>query len=374
MKKSVAFVLVISLLISLCACGSMQSTGLEKSTSAASSGGSASVKELGSDKAGRDGYREDKNKVISYGTISFQLPDYYGAGIQSDDKQYTYYYIGDAGKLPFLMLCTIEAHNTVDGEVAASFFTSAFNSMNGNQVGDVDKFNVDGMNAFSAYGEGEVSGNSVEVLYVLVWDENVGEAYIFGFTQASDSLTNYFLDGKEIVKSVVRESPTDISAVYNGSLVEGTIPGKSGFTVEATYPDGSVFTISDFEVNSEPLVAGETNHVLLTWNGGEMQVDIAGITQEMLNALDTAESYNALMPFSKKGLYDQLVDAEGFTNEAAQYAVDNVDADWCENALEQAKGYYEEMAMSKQGVYKQLISSAEGYTEEEAQYAIDNLD
>ena len=32
------------------------------------------------------------------------------------------------------------------------------------------------------------------------------------------------------------------------------------------------------------------------------------------------------------------------------------------------------MSMSKQGVYNQLISDVEGFTEEEAQYAIDNLE
>ena len=81
------------------------------------------------------------------------------------------------------------------------------------------------------------------------------------------------------------------------------------------------------------------------------------------------------MHMSKKGIYNQLTsEVEGFTDEAAQYAIDNVNADWKANALAKAKDYQESMSMSKQGVYNQLTSEIEGFTEEEAQYAIDNLE
>lgn len=54
--------------------------------------------------------------------------------------------------------------------------------------------------------------------------------------------------------------------------------------------------------------------------------------------------------------------------------MDNVDADWKFNALQKAKVYYEEMAMSKDAVYEQLISDyGEQFTQEQAQYAVDNL-
>ena len=44
------------------------------------------------------------------------------------------------------------------------------------------------------------------------------------------------------------------------------------------------------------------------------------------------------------------------------------------NALKKAESYSNTMHMSKQGIYKQLTSSVEGFTKEAAQYAIDNLD
>lgn len=100
------------------------------------------------------------------------------------------------------------------------------------------------------------------------------------------------------------------------------------------------------------------------------------VPAEYSNALKQAGQYSNLMHMSKQGIYDQLVSEYGgqFSAEAAQYAVDNVQADWNANALESAKSYSDTMHMSKQGIYDQLISDyGEKFTAEEAQYAVDNL-
>ena len=98
-------------------------------------------------------------------------------------------------------------------------------------------------------------------------------------------------------------------------------------------------------------------------------------TTEDKNALKKAESYSNIMHMSKQGIYRQLISSfEGFSQESAQYAIDNIKVDWNKNALEKAKSYRNTMNMSKNAVYNQLISSAEGFTREEAQYAIDHLD
>lgn len=97
---------------------------------------------------------------------------------------------------------------------------------------------------------------------------------------------------------------------------------------------------------------------------------------EYRNALRSAEMYLSTMPFSKRGLYDQLTSeyGEGFEPDAAQYAVDNVEVDWNEQALKSARTYQDTMAMSKSAIYDQLVSEAgEQYTPEQAQYAVDNL-
>ena len=79
---------------------------------------------------------------------------------------------------------------------------------------------------------------------------------------------------------------------------------------------------------------------------------------------------------SKAAVYNQLTSELGgqFSAEAAQYAVDNVEADWKENALKKAKSYQETMSMSPSAIYDQLVSEyGEQFTAEEAQYAVDNL-
>ncbi len=101
------------------------------------------------------------------------------------------------------------------------------------------------------------------------------------------------------------------------------------------------------------------------------------VPAEYRNAIKKAEVYSSMMYMSKAGIYDQLTSEYGdrFDTEAAQYAVENMTADWKSNALEKAKDYSSTMHMSKRGVYDQLISEyGEKFTEEEAQYAIDHLE
>ena len=64
------------------------------------------------------------------------------------------------------------------------------------------------------------------------------------------------------------------------------------------------------------------------------------------------------MHMSKQGIYDQLTSEYGekFTPEEAQYAIDNIQADWNANALESAKNYQENMNMSPEAIRDQLTS------------------
>lgn len=100
------------------------------------------------------------------------------------------------------------------------------------------------------------------------------------------------------------------------------------------------------------------------------------VPMEYKNALKKAEIYSKTMHMSKQAIYDQLVSEYGekFPAEAAQYAIDNIKADWKQNALKKAQTYQESMSMSTQAIYNQLTSEyGEKFTAEEAQYAIDNL-
>ncbi|MGL3804736.1 Ltp family lipoprotein [Paeniglutamicibacter sp. R2-26] len=101
------------------------------------------------------------------------------------------------------------------------------------------------------------------------------------------------------------------------------------------------------------------------------------VPTEYKSALKSAENYSDMMHMSKDGIYDQLTSEYGgkFSKKAAQYAVDNVEADWNKNALESAKSYQDTMAMSPEAIRDQLTSSYGGkFTKSEAAYAIKNLD
>lgn len=133
---------------------------------------------------------------------------------------------------------------------------------------------------------------------------------------------------------------------------------------------------------SEPVAAAQQDAATKSQEGTEQTeaetepaVD-PDVPTEYLSALTQATSYSDTLHMSKQGIYDQLVSEYGgqFAPEAAQYAIDNVSADWNANALAKAQNYSDAMHMSKQGIFDQLVSEyGEKFTAEEAQYAIDNL-
>lgn len=129
--------------------------------------------------------------------------------------------------------------------------------------------------------------------------------------------------------------------------------------------------------NSENIENKEDNKTIEeTKQNDEQIMEEPSIPAEYRSALNKAQSYSDFMHMSKAGIYDQLTSEYGeqFSAEAAQYAIDNVTADWNANALEKAKSYQEDMSMSPNAIYDQLISEyGEQFTPEEAQYAINNL-
>ncbi|WP_244286013.1 Ltp family lipoprotein [Cryobacterium zongtaii] len=108
----------------------------------------------------------------------------------------------------------------------------------------------------------------------------------------------------------------------------------------------------------------------------DSEPEAADVPAEYGSALISAATYASMMDMSKAGIYDQLTSEYGgqFSPESAQYAVDNVDADWSANALASAKLYQDEMAMSPAAIHDQLISEyGAKFTVEEADYAILHL-
>ncbi len=108
----------------------------------------------------------------------------------------------------------------------------------------------------------------------------------------------------------------------------------------------------------------------------DKEESVPEIPMEYKSALKKADLYSSTMHMSKQGIYDQLTSEYGekFSPEAAQYAINNVQADWNENALKKAETYQKTMSMSPAKIHDQLTSEyGEKFTQEEADYAIANL-
>lgn len=113
-------------------------------------------------------------------------------------------------------------------------------------------------------------------------------------------------------------------------------------------------TISEVDQNQDKEISnnqGGKKEVLVKANEEKLEKKeekVEEVPKEYKSALRKAKVYSDTMSMSKEGLYDQLTSEYGekFSAEAAQYAVDNLNANWKENALKKAKVYQETMAMS----------------------------
>ena len=97
---------------------------------------------------------------------------------------------------------------------------------------------------------------------------------------------------------------------------------------------------------------------------------------EYEQALKSAQNYVDTLHFSRQGLKQQLTReyGSGFSEEAAEYALEHVDVDYKEEAVEAAQSYLDAMSFSRQELKQQLTSEyGSGFTEEEAEYALDQV-
>lgn len=96
--------------------------------------------------------------------------------------------------------------------------------------------------------------------------------------------------------------------------------------------------------------------------------------KEHQSALVRADRLANKRHMSKAEVYRTLTsDAFGFPDESAQYAIENIDADWRNNALEKARYFQDERQKSHAETHRILASDTYGFTEDEADYAIANL-
>ena len=111
-------------------------------------------------------------------------------------------------------------------------------------------------------------------------------------------------------------------------------------------------------------------------DGGRYYVGYDGVWQpkpadgnQYNAALRQAQGYNRIY-LSKKRIYEMLI-FEGFNSDAAQYAINHLQADYKANALATAREYRKNAHLSKTEIYERLTFKK--FTKEEANYAIQKL-
>lgn len=196
-----------------------------------------------------------------------------------------------------------------------------------------------------------------------------------------------------LVESLIEKG--DLNENYDFGKIDGQNAviayGKENNSTEYYFTNGSeIYTISfmgDKDSHALKYKDNFLNNIKISSKSAEYQNEVSKadseqnqskteVPKEYTNALTKAKSYSENMHMSKAAIHDQLTSeyGEGFSEEAADYAMENLNADYKENALYKAKSYQDNMAMSPSAIYDQLISEyGEQFTEEEAQYAIDNL-
>jgi len=94
------------------------------------------------------------------------------------------------------------------------------------------------------------------------------------------------------------------------------------------------------------------------------------LTVSQKNAIRKAEDYLDYTAFSKSGLVEQL-EYEGFSNEEATFASENIEVNWREQAVLKAEDYLNYSAFSRSGLIDQLLY--DGHSQEDANYAVDQV-
>lgn len=167
------------------------------------------------------------------------------------------------------------------------------------------------------------------------------------------------------------------AAVFVLSMILGAVNPPTGPVSSPAAPVSVPTEVAPNEDKAEALPAVESaNAVVAAEEPEEEPAAEADVPTEYRSALGKAQDYSDMMHMSKAGLFKQLTAdfGEQFSKEAAQYAIDNVDADWNENALKKAITYQETMNMSPAAIRDQLTSEyGERFTASQADYAIKNL-
>jgi hypothetical protein len=124
------------------------------------------------------------------------------------------------------------------------------------------------------------------------------------------------------------------------------------------------------ETVTEPEVKEEPKEEVKEEPAKEEEPAEPEMSVSQIGAIQKAEGYISMGGFSKTGLIKQL-EFEGFSNEEATFATENIDVDWKEQAKIKAQGYVDMGGFNRQSLLEQL--KFEGFTSDEATHGVNEV-
>ena len=335
MKKKILTITLCGVIaLSLNACGNSATEDVseknEISTSETSQNEISEVSEASNDssdtseKEDKNGFDEATNNIVEWWGHDLSLPSYYEADSSNNPISTQNYYANENGNNAALFQLQISSTGTPKDALSDDFANSI--SSLGESLEDFEEIyrgttTLAGDDAY--YSDFTCTVNDINFTGKVVatkHDNSSTNMYAFFLLQDNNSKYDYFNDFDKIIETATW-----------GNDTEDTLSPTSTPTSTPT---------------SEP-----TPEVPLEYS----------------NALSKAHDYLDFSSFSYTGLVEQL-EFEGFSTEAATYAVDNCGADWNEQAAAKAQSYLDFSSFSRQGLVDQLIF--EGFTAEQAEYGV----
>jgi uncharacterized protein with PIN domain len=99
------------------------------------------------------------------------------------------------------------------------------------------------------------------------------------------------------------------------------------------------------------------------------------MTLSQANAVESAERYLSMSPFSRSGLIQQLSSkyGEGYSRADAVYAVEHLSVNWNDQAVRAAQQHLAKRSFSREGLIHQLKARyGDGFTHAEAIYGVES--
>lgn len=202
--------------------------------------------------------------------------------------------------------------------------------------------------------------NNIRFIILIVLSIFIIIIYLNDKDNENNIINNIIFKNKITVKDFSTMTKAEVDTWCQNNNIKCTIENKYSNTI-----DKNQFISQSINANEEIL---ENDEITIVFSLGKK------ITTEREAALEKAKDYSEQFHMSKQNIYNQLISQiEGFNEEDAKYAINNLITDYKNNALEKAKEYQKNSNMSKSAIYNQLISNVENFTIEEAQYAINKL-